>query len=185
MNFLPRMDRLAQLHRDRAAATGIALAAAWLFVILANSVGHLSLLGVFAVIVGSVVVFGSSDSFAGLILLGAMVVQWLSTGLSTTTWWAIPAAWLLLTAHVAVTLAASGPDQAPIPRQVRAAWCARSAVVGAVTTVVGALALLIEPTDNGLPRYAAPAAVLLLVVAVLWLIRVADQPESETSGTTR
>jgi hypothetical protein len=185
MNLLPRMSRIAELHRDRAAATGIALLAAWVFVILADVVGRMSLLGLLAIILASLAVFASSDSYAGLLLLGAMVLQWVTSGLNATTWWAIPAAWLLLIAHVAVTLAASGPDQAPIPPPVRALWCARSAVVGAVTTLVGVLALLIEPAGNGFPRYAGPAAVLVLVVAVLWLIRFADESDNETSGTSR
>lgn len=172
MNFFPRVERIIALHRDRAIAVGVALGAALLLLVLTDAAGSFSWLGLIATIVAGSIVLGNSDNLAGLILLGAMVLQWLVSGVDAGSWWALPAAWLLLLAHVAVALAASGPDQAPIPRSVLAVWLPRTVLVGVATTVVGALALLIEPTNDELLPYGVAGALIALVVAVLVLNRM-------------
>lgn len=119
-----------------------------------------------------------------------MVVQWLTSGMGAGSWWALPAAWLLLIAHVGVAVTASGPDQAPIPRSVLALWVPRTVLVGLATTMVGVLALLIEPTNDELLPYGVVVVLTALVIAVLVLIRLTADPAEERThpgryGTTR
>lgn len=186
MSFLPRMERIAQLHRDRAVAIAVALAAAWLLCLITDIAGSLTWFGLLATILATVVVLGNSDSLAGLILLGAMILQWWLADPGVGSWWVVPAAWLILTAHVAVALTASGPDQAPIPRPVLASWVPRTILVGLATTVVAILGLLIEPTNKSLTSYGVAVALLALVAAVLVLIRItADSEEPDAPGSSR
>ncbi|HWC20672.1 MAG TPA: hypothetical protein VG502_00105 [Flexivirga sp.] len=185
MNLLPRMERIVQLHRDRVNAMATALLAAFLLLVITDVAGTMSWYGLAATLVAGLVVLGNSDSFSGLLLLAAMVLQWLTSGMDAGSWWVIPAAWLLLVAHVAVALVASGPDQAPIPRAILAVWVPRTILVGLATTLVAALTLLIEPTNNELMPYGATAALLALIVAVLVMIRLTGDEDKETPGTDR
>lgn len=182
MNFLPRMDRLAQLHRDRVIAVTAALVAAVTLLVMTDLAGAMSWWGLLVTLAAGSVLLGSSDSFSGLVLLAAMVVQWLGSGMDEASWWVVPAAWLLLIAHVAVALAASGPDQAPIPRSVLAIWVPRTVVVGLATTLVAALALLIDPTNSRLVPYGVAAVLFALIVAVLVMIRLTDDRDDEQPG---
>lgn len=183
MNFFPRMDRIAHLHRDRVTAVGAALAAAVLLLVMTDLAGAMSWWGVLATLVAGSVLLGSSDSFSGLLLLVAMVAQWITSDMDETSWWVVPAAWLLLIAHVAVALAASGPDQAAIPRGVLGVWVPRTIVVGMATTVVAALALLIEPSSSGLIPYGVAGSLIALVVAVVVMIRLTGDRETETPAS--
>lgn len=182
MTLLPRMERIVALHRDRAIALGAAISAAVLLLVMTDVAGSMTWIGLVLTLAAGSVVLGNSDSLAGLILLGAMVVQWLLSGMSAGSWWVLPAAWLLLVAHVAIALVASGPDQAPIPRPVLAVWVPRTVLVGLVTTAVGVLALLIEPTNEQLLPYGVPAALLALSAAVLVLIRLTGEPARERAS---
>ena len=182
MTLLPRMERIVALHRDRAIALGAANSAAVLLLVMTDVAGSMTWIGLVLTLAAGSVVLGNSDSLAGLILLGAMVVQWLLSGMSAGSWWVLPAAWLLLVAHVAIALVASGPDQAPIPRPVLAVWVPRTVLVGLVTTAVGVLALLIEPTNEQLLPYGVPAALLALSAAVLVLIRLTGEPARERAS---
>ncbi len=182
MSLFPTMDRIVQLHRDRMIALATALAAAALLVVMSDLAGTTSWYGLVAVLAAGSVVLGDSDSFAGLILLCAMVLQWLTTGMGAGSWWVLPAAWLLLVAHVAVALAASGPDPAPIPRAVLALWVPRTLLVGLATTAVAVLALLIEPTNDQLIPYGVAGVLIALVVAVVVMIRLTDASDTETPG---
>lgn len=172
MNFFPRMERIAQLHRQRAAALAAALLAAVLLLVMTDLAGSMTWIGLVAAVVAGSIVLGNSDSFAGFALSSAMVVQWVASGIGPGSWWILPAAWLLLIAHVAVALAASGPDQAPIPREVVSRWVPRTALVGLATTCVGVLALLIEPTNSDVMPYGVTLALFALLAAVLVLIRM-------------
>ncbi|MFC6705976.1 hypothetical protein [Flexivirga alba] len=183
MSLFPRMDRIVQLHRDRMLALAVALTAAVLLLVMTDLVGSMSWYGLVATLAAGSVVLGNSDSFAGLILLCAMVLQWITTGVDAGSWWVLPAAWLLLVAHVAVALTASGPDQAPIPRAILALWVPRTILVGLATTAVAALALLIEPTNHQLIPYGVAAVLIALVVAVVVMIRLTDDPDTETPGS--
>lgn len=187
MNLLPRMERIVELHRDRVVALAAALGAAVLLLVMTDVVGHLTWVGLVLTLIAGSILLGNSDSYSGLILLCAMVVQWLSSGMDAGSWWALPGAWLLLTAHAAVTLVASGPDQAPIPRSVLALWVPRTVLVGLATTVVGILALLIEPTNEEFLPYGVAVVLIALVIAVLVLIRLTADPgeDSETVRTDR
>lgn len=183
MNLIPRVDRIMVLHRDRTIALVTALAAAALLLIMTDLVGAMTWWGLLATLVAGWVLLGDSDSFAGLVLLAAMILQWVLSGMDTVSWWVVPAAWLLLIAHVAITLAASGPDQAAIPRVVLAVWVPRTAIVGMATTVVAALALLIEPASSELIPYGVAAALVAVIVAVLVMIRLTEDPDTETPGS--
>lgn len=185
MNLFPRMERIVQLHRDRTAALASALAAALLLLVMTDLAGSMTWWGLLATLAAASVVLGNSDSFAGLILLCAMVLQWVTSGMNSGSWWVLPAAWLLLIAHVAVALAASGPDQAPIPRAVLAVWVPHTILVGLATTAVAAIALVIEPTNDQLIPYGVAAALIALIVAVLVMIRLTDDADTETPGSDR
>lgn len=182
MNLLPRMERIAQLHRDRAVALAVALGAALLLLVGTDIISGFSWLGLLLTLAGASIVLGNSDSLSGLILLGAMVVQWLTSGMSAGTWWSLPAALLLLIAHVAVALAAGGPDQAPIPRTVLALWLPRTMLVALATVMVGILTLLIEPTNDELLPYGVALALIALAIAVLVLIRLTGDPGDDAEG---
>jgi hypothetical protein len=178
MTLLPRMERIVELHRDRAVALAAALAAALLLLVMTDVAGSMTWTGLVLTLIAGSIVLGDSDSFAGLILLGAMVVQWLMSGMGAGSWWVLPAAWLLLVAHVAVALAGSGPDQAPIPRAVLMVWMRRSALVALATTATGVVALLIEPSNHVLLPYAVPMVLLALVAAVLVLNHLTGQGQA-------
>jgi len=182
MTLLPRMERIVELHRDRAIALAVAIGAALLLLVMTDIAGAMTWIGLVLTLAAGSIVLGNSDSLAGLILLGAMVVQWLMSGMAAGSWWVLPAAWLLLLAHVAVALVASGPDQAPIPRAVLARWVPRTLLVGLATTAVGALALLIEPTNDELLPYGVTAVLLALIAAVLVLIRLTGEPTGERAS---
>lgn len=164
---LPSIERIHQLHRHRAAAVVVALLAALALLLMTDAAGQVSWIGLVASVVAGAIVLGNSDSYSGLLLLAAMIVQWLDSGMDAGSWWVVPAAWLVLVAHVAVTLAASGPQQAPIPREVLSLWLPRTILVGLATTCIGILALLIEPTNNEFMPYGVALALLALAVAVL------------------
>lgn len=185
MNLFPSMDRIVQLHRDRMVALATALAAAILVLLITDLAASMTWWGLLATLVACSVVLGNSESFAGLILLCAMLVQWVTSGMADGSWWVVPAAWLLLIAHVAVALTASGPDQAPIPRAVLALWVPRTVLVGTATTAVAVLALLIEPTNDQLIPYGVAGVLIALVVAVLVVIRLTDDPDTETPDSGR
>lgn len=185
MNLLPRLDRIVNLHRDRMIAPGTALAAAVLLLVMTDLAGTFSWYGLVAILAAASIVLASSDSLAGLILLCAMVVQWLTSGVAAGSWWVVPAAWLLLIAHVALALAASGPDQAPVPRAVLALWVPRTILVGLATTTVAVLALLIEPTNHQLIPYGVAGVLTALVVAIVAMIRFTDTADMGTPGSDR
>lgn len=170
MNLLPRLDRIAQLHRHRATGIAIALGAALLLLVITDIAGDMTWIGLLATIVAGIVLLSDSDSFAGLLLLGAMVLQWVTSGMAADSWWVIPAAWLLLIAHVAVAVVGAGPQQAPIPRAIPAQWMTRTLLVGVATTVVAAVALIIAPSSDQHLQYGAAVALGALVVAVLAMI---------------
>lgn len=182
MNFLPRMERIVHLHRDRTVALATALAAAFLLLIMTDVAGSMSWYGLAATVLAGSILLGNSDSFAGLIVLLAMVLQWLTSGMDPGTWWVVPAAWLLLIAHVAMALVSAGPDQAPIPRAILALWVPRTVLVGLVTTLVAVVALLIEPTNDQPLRYGAIVALLALIVAVLAMIRLTRGIDAQTTA---
>lgn len=182
MNFLPRMERIVQLHHDRAIAVATALLAALLLLIMTDVVGGMSWYGLVATLAAGSVVLASSDSFAGLLLLAAMALQWLTSGMAADSWWVIPAAWLVLVAHVAIALAASGPDQAPIPRAVVSVWFSRTVMVGLATTVVAIVALTIAPTNDRSLPYGAAIALGGLIVAILVLIRLTGGAHVQARG---
>lgn len=182
MNVLPRMERIVQLHRDRAIAIGIALGSALLLLIVTDGAGSMSWFGLLLTLAAGTVVLGNSDSFSGLLLLVAMVVQWTTSGMDAQSWWVLPAAWLVLIAHVAIALVSSGPDQAPIPRGVLTVWVPRTLLVGGATTAVALVVLLIEPTNDQRLPYAAAAVLIGLVVAVLVLIRLTGDSDAGTPG---
>lgn len=177
MNLLPRMERIVELHRHRAAALAVALGAALLWLVGSDLIGRFSWLGLLATLVGGSILLSNSDSLAGLILLAAMLVQWLTSGMGADTWWSLPAALLLLIAHSAAALVAGGPDQAPIPRSVLALWLPRMVLVGLATLLVGVLTLLIEPTNEELLPYGVAGCLLALAIAVLVLIRLTGDPD--------
>lgn len=182
MNYLPRMERIVQLHRHHAAALATALLAAMVLLVMTDIVGGMSWYGLAAIVVTGLILLGNSDSFAGLLLLSAMVLQWLSSGMDEGSWWVIPGAWLLLVAHVAIALAASGPDQAPIPRSVLALWAPRTILVGGATTLVAVVMLLIQPSNDQQLPYGAALALGGLIVAVLvlaWLTSEGRQGKNE------
>ncbi|RNI21353.1 hypothetical protein [Flexivirga caeni] len=177
------MTRILGLHRDRATALAIAIGAAVVLLLMTDiGAGAVSWMGLLCTVIGCVILVSNSDSFAGLLLLGAMVAQWLFSGVGSTSWLVLPAAWLLLIAHVLVALAGSGPDQAAIPRAIVASWTRRTVLVGLATTVVGALALLIEPANSALVPYGVAAALAGLVVATLVTLRLTAGTETPGSG---
>lgn len=183
MSLLPRMERIVELHRDRAIALAVAILAAAGLLVMTDVAGTMSWYGLVATVAAVSILLGNSDSFAGLVLLGAMALQWWSSGMAAGSWWVLPAAWLLLVAHVAVAIAASGPDQAPIPRAVMALWIPRTVLVGVATTLVGLLALLIEPTNDQVLPYGVAGALIALVVAVLVLIRLTRDADTQAPGS--
>ncbi|MGN6412911.1 hypothetical protein [Flexivirga sp.] len=182
MNFLPRMERIVQLHRDRAIAIATALLAALALLAVTDVVGSMSWYGLAATLLAGVVVLADSDSFAGLLLLVAMALQWLTSGMAADSWWVIPAAWLVLVAHVTIALVASGPDQAPIDRTIVSVWLARTITVGLATTAVAVVALTIAPTNDRSLPYGAAFALGGLIVAVLVLIRLTGDSGATTRG---
>ncbi len=121
----------------------------------------LVLLGVLALLV-------RTDGSTEMLLFIAFGLDWWATG-DEPSWWCLPAALCLLVAHSCVTLVASGPDAAPLPRDLVRRWVRNTMLVGAGCTAVGALLLAVRQTGVVATWWSVPVALAALAVVAVAL----------------
>ncbi|GAB3585579.1 hypothetical protein [Calidifontibacter terrae] len=138
--MIPRLDRLVRMDPARVRALAAMLVAAVAFHLCAMAAGHPSTFLLILLLLCALAVGIRTDGATESLLFTVLGVDWwLSTdGLS---WWSLPAATCLLVVHSAVTLVASGPDTAPVARELVLRWVRRTATVAVGCAVGGAMLL--------------------------------------------
>jgi hypothetical protein len=117
------------------------------------------------------------ESTLGTACLAAVVLWWAlraGDGVPVT---AVPAALLLLAAHVAAVLLAYGPPSSPVGAPVARLWLRRGTVVGGAAPLVWLLAVAVDgqPEPPGVWVAGLACAVVLCVVAAV-AVGTRDQP---------
>lgn len=167
-------------HRHRAGLRLLAAAVSALLLVTVALAGDLVVLGiVLVVLTGIAALVGGHDLYTSFAFYGSCVLTWLMSGASATSWWCIPIAVELLIIHVARTLALIGPDDAPLPRPLTAAWARRTAWVAAATVAVGAAGVSLAGGAVGGTTYAAAGLLFVLMVGLALLPRLYSGQESD------
>lgn len=152
--------RLGVLHRDRLLAYLAVVVTALLFVGCAAAAGHLVVAGVLAVVVALVAVVVDGSAGSAVLLLTALVFDWLISVRIAETWWTLPGTGLFILAWSGCALAGSGPHEARLSPSLVRAWLGRTTLLIAACVLVGAAALeLIGIGQAGTPALAAIAVV--------------------------
>jgi len=109
------------------------------------------------------------ESPLGTACLALVVVWWALAVTDAGPLTAVPAALLLLAAHLAALLLSYGPAGMPLPRALVRRWLRRAAVVGAAAPVVWLVAVAVDdqPEPPGIWVAGLAAAVVLCLVAAL------------------
>lgn len=167
--------RLAVLDRTRIIAYLVAGGAALAFLGCAGAAGHFVLWGALLVTLGwlGALVDGSA---AGLALFAAaLLLDWIVSSTSPTTWWVLPAVALLAVIWSVCALAGAGPHNAPLPRQLVHRWMVRTGLLVAGCVVLGGLVLLLTGrVAIGSPVLVTLALLAIAAAAVWFSIRTAD-----------
>ncbi|KYH45505.1 hypothetical protein [Branchiibius sp. NY16-3462-2] len=167
--------RLAVLDRTRIMAYLVAGVAALIFLGCASAAGHLVLWGGLLIVLGwlAALVDGSA---AGLALFAAaLLLDWIVSSPSPTTWWVLPAVVLLAVSWSLCVLAGAGPHNAPLPRPLVRVWLVRTGLLAAGCAVLGALVLAVTGrVAIGSPVLVTLALLSIAATAVWFSVRGAD-----------
>lgn len=138
--MIPRFDRLVRLDPLRLRLLVVVLVAAAGFHTFAVIAGRSSMFLLILVLLATLAVAIRTDGATESLLFTALALDWWAAtdGLS---WWSLPAGTCLLVVHSAITLIASGPDNAPVARAILRRWVRRTALVALCCAVGGALLL--------------------------------------------
>lgn len=156
--MIPQLNRLLRIDRTRVAALVVLALCVVGFHLCAVAVGGPRGWFVWLELLATALVIMRPTGATEIVLLAVLVLDWWGAG-QDLTWWALPAAVLLLLVHSAVTLVVSGPETAPVPGPVLRRWVVRTLLVAVGCTAVGAVLLA--------AGHAAPTTSWILVPVAL------------------
>lgn len=164
--MIPRLERLVRIDPTRLRALIVVLVAVLTFHGCAAAAGRSVWLVLVFAVLATLAVAIRTDGATESVLFVALGLDWwgASDGLS---WWCLPAAVCLLVVHSAVTLVASGPDTAPVPRELVLRWVRRTALVAAGCTALGALLLGVRHAGLVTTWWVLPAALVVLAAVTV------------------
>ena len=117
------------------------------------------------------------DGWAGLATLSTYGIWWLFAVQEPTTPWALPAAFSLLTFHVALAHHASGPAGITVGRATLLTACRDGALVAGFTALVAAVVVIGHDLVSTAPSVVG--LTLLLIVLVPWIASRATRPPTD------
>ena len=166
--------RLAVLDRTRIIAYPTAVVALGVAG-CAGAAGHFVLWATVLVVIGwlGALIDGSAAGLA--LFVGAIVLDWVVSAPTPTTWWVLPAVALLTVVWSLCVLAGAGPHAAALPAPLVRVWLVRTALLAAGSCLLGGLVLaLTGRVSVGSPVLVALALLAIAAATVWFSVRGAD-----------
>ena len=176
MTLLPRLDRLVRIDPTRLRVLLVAAAAVVGFHVCAVAAGDPSWFVFALVLVATVGLAARTDGATEVVLLALLALEWWGAT-DRASWWSVPAATCLLALHSAVTLVASGPDSAPVPRALAVRWLRRTALVAGGCAVAGSLVLAVRSVALDGPCWPVPVVLVVLAAVTVVFSESVRRPE--------
>lgn len=172
MRVIDRVSaRVAELHRHRVrliAATALGALAFLVCVELAGDPGWFwRILWVLSLVMLLIEPQGGTIG----IHLATSLLLWFIGRADPDTWWSLPAAAALLLTFTAHTLHTSGPESAPLPKEIVEVWRRRAVVCLALSVVSGALILTLAGRDQRQGAWMTAAALAIIAGGLVLLPR--------------